>query len=296
VTSVLEAQALGKRYGRRWALRECTIDIPAGHVVGLVGPNGAGKTTLLKLACGQLEPTAGGISVLGGRPAGTPAQLAKVGFVAQDTPVYAGLTVAEHLRLGARLNPRWDAGMARERIAQLGLVPSQRAGKLSGGQRAQLALTLGLAKRPELLILDEPVASLDPLARREFLQNLMEATVEHQFSVVLSSHLVSDLERICDFLIVLVDSRVQIAGETDELLATHHRLTGPRRDPDRLPADQHVVSARHTDRQSTFVVRTDAPILDPAWTVSRLGLEDLILAYMDKRTAENRRVALEVQR
>jgi ABC-2 type transport system ATP-binding protein len=296
VTSVLEAQALGKRYGRRWALRECTIDIPAGHVVGLVGPNGAGKTTLLKLACGQLEPTAGGISVLGGRPAGTPAQLAKVGFVAQDTPVYAGLTVAEHLRLGARLNPRWDAGMARERIAQLGLVPSQRAGKMSGGQRAQLALTLGLAKRPELLILDEPVASLDPLARREFLQNLMEATVEHQFSVVLSSHLVSDLERICDFLIVLVDSRVQIAGETDELLATHHRLTGPRRDPDRLPADQHVVSARHTDRQSTFVVRTDAPILDPAWTVSRLGLEDLILAYMDKRTAENRRVALEVQR
>ncbi|MGJ6963703.1 ABC transporter ATP-binding protein [Streptosporangium sp. G11] len=296
MTAVLEAQALGKRYGRRWALRECTVDIPAGHVVGLVGPNGAGKTTLLKLAGGQLEPTAGGITVLGGRPGGTPAQLARVGFVAQDTPVYAGLTVAEHLRLGARLNPRWDAAMARERIAQLGLVPTQRAGKLSGGQRAQLALTLGLAKRPELLILDEPVASLDPLARREFLQGLMEATVEHEFSVVLSSHLVSDLERVCDFLIVLVDSRVQVAGEVDRLLSTHHRLTGPRRDPERLPADQHVVSARHTERQSTYVVRTDAPILDPAWTVSRLGLEDLVLAYMEKRTAENRRAALEVQR
>lgn len=295
MNTVLQAQGLGRKYGKRWALRECTIDIPAGHVVGLVGPNGAGKTTLLKLASGQLEPTVGGITVLGGRPASGPAQLARVGFVAQDTPVYAGLSVADHLRLGARLNPRWDAAMARNRIARLGLDPGQRAGKLSGGQRAQLALTLGLAKRPELLILDEPVASLDPLARREFLQGLMEATVEHEFSVVLSSHLVSDLERVCDFLIVLVDSRVQVAGEVDRLLATHHRLTGPRRDPDRLPADQHVVCARHTDRQSTYVIRTDAPIHDPAWTVTGLSLEDLILAYMDKHTAD-RRVALEVRR
>ncbi|MEU7988722.1 ABC transporter ATP-binding protein [Streptosporangium canum] len=295
MNTVLQAQGLGRKYGKRWALRECTIDIPAGHVVGLMGPNGAGKTTLLKLASGQLEPTAGGITVLGGRPAGSPAQLARVGFVAQDTPVYAGLSVADHLRLGARLNPRWDAAMARDRIARLGLDPARRAGRLSGGQRAQLALTLGLAKRPELLILDEPVASLDPLARREFLRGLMEATVEHEFSVVLSSHLASDLERVCDFLIVLVDSRVQVAGEVDQLLATHHRLTGPRRDPDRLPADQHVVCARHTDRQSTYVIRTDAPIHDPAWTVTQLTLEDLALAYMDKHTAD-RRVALEVRR
>ncbi|WP_425517802.1 ABC transporter ATP-binding protein [Nonomuraea coxensis] len=276
-------------------MRECTVGIPAGHVVGLVGPNGAGKTTLLKLASGQLEPTEGAITVLGGRPAAGPAQLARVGFVAQDTPVYAGLSVADHLRLGERLNPRWDAALARDRIARLGLDPAHRAGRLSGGQRAQLALTLGLAKRPELLILDEPVASLDPLARREFLQGLMEATVEHEFSVVLSSHLVSDLERVCDFLIVLVDSRVQVAGEVERLLATHHRLTGPRREPDRLPGDQHVVSARHTARQSTYVVRTDGPIHDPAWTVTPLALEDLVLAYMDKRT-EDRRVALEVRR
>ncbi|MEV4374541.1 ABC transporter ATP-binding protein [Nonomuraea sp. NPDC049637] len=296
MNAVLQAQGLGRKYGRRWALRECTIDIPAGHVVGLVGPNGAGKTTLLKLASGQLQPSAGGITVLGGRPAGGPAQLAKVGFVAQNTPTYAGLSIADHLRLGARLNPRWDALMARERIARLGLDPAHRAGKLSGGQRAQLALTVGLAKRPELLILDEPVASLDPLARREFLQGLMEATVEHKFSVLLSSHLVSDLERTCDYLIVLVDSRVQVAGETDKLLATHHRLTGPRRDPDRLPADQHVISASHTDRQSTYVIRTDAPIHDPAWTVTQLSLEDIVLAYMDKHATENRRVALEVQR
>jgi ABC-2 type transport system ATP-binding protein len=286
VTSVLRAQALGKKYGRRWALRECTIDIPAGHVVGLVGPNGAGKSTLLKLACGQLEPTAGGITVLGGRPGRTPAQLVKVGFVAQGTPVYAGLTVAEHLRLGARLNPRWDHGLARERIKRLGLLPEHRAGKLSGGQRAQLALTLGLAKRPDLLILDEPAAALDPLARHEFMQHLTEAAAEHRLSVVLSSHLVSDLERVCDYLIVLADSRVQIAGETDELVATHHRLTGPRCDPGRLPAGRHVVSARHTDRHSTFVVRAGAPTHDPAWTVSRIGLEDLVLAYMDRRVTQ----------
>ncbi|MET8160481.1 ABC transporter ATP-binding protein [Sphaerisporangium sp. NPDC005289] len=290
--AALEAQALGRKYGRRWALRECTIDIPAGHVVGLVGPNGAGKTTLLKLAGGQLEPSTGGIVVLGGRPGDTPEQLAKVGFVAQDTPVYARLTVADHLRLGARLNPRWDGALARERVARLGLVPGQRAGRLSGGQRAQLALTLGLAKRPELLILDEPVASLDPLARREFLQGLTEAAAAHGLSVVLSSHLVSDLERVCDYLIVLVDSRVRLAGEVEPLLAAHRRLTGPRRDP-----GGHVVSVRHTERESTYVVRADdARIHDPGWTVSQLSLEDLVLAYMDQRTEADGPVALEVRR
>lgn len=295
MTSVLQAQALGKKYGKRWALSDCTIEIPAGHVVGLVGPNGAGKTTLLKLAVGQLEPTTGGITVLGGRPGSTPAQLARVGFVAQDTPVYAALTVAEHLRLGARLNPRWDAALARERSERLGLAPTQRAGKLSGGQRAQLALILGLAKRPELLIMDEPVASLDPLARREFLQGLTEATAEHKLSVLLSSHLVSDLEKVCDYLIVLADSRVRTAGKIDQLLATHHRLTGPRRDHDRLLTDQQVISTSHTDRQSTIVVRTDSPNHDPTWTVTRLSLEDLVLAYMDT-PVENRRAHLEAQR
>ncbi|MGW3342627.1 ABC transporter ATP-binding protein [Nonomuraea rubra] len=296
MTAVLQAQDLGKKYGRRWALRDCTIDVPAGHVVGLVGPNGAGKTTLLKLACGQLAPTSGRISVLGGPP-GDRAHLARVGFVAQDTPTYAGLTVAEHLRLGARLNSGWDAALAEERIDRLGLDPGRRASRLSAGERAQLALTLGLAKRPELLVLDEPVAALDPLARREFLRGLMEATAEHELSVLLSSHLVSDLERTCDYLIVLVDSRVRLAGEVDELLATHHRLTGPRRDPDRLPADQYVVSARHTDRQSTFIVRAEGPILDPAWTVGRLTMEDLVLAYLEQAApARRRRPALAVVR
>ncbi|MEV6523874.1 ABC transporter ATP-binding protein [Longispora sp. NPDC051575] len=298
MTSVIEAQGLGMRYGRRWALQDCTLDIPAGHVVGLVGPNGAGKTTFLNLTVGQMAPTAGSIRVLGSRPADTTAQLAKVGFVAQDTPTYAGLTVAEHLRLGARLNPGWDAALAAARIRDLGLDPAQRAGKLSGGQRAQLALTLGIAKRPELLVLDEPVAALDPLARREFLQSLMEAAAEHEFSVVMSSHLVSDLERVCDYLVVLVGSRVQLAGEVDELLATHHLLSGPRRDPGTLPAGVHVVSASHTDRQSTLLVRTGTPIRDPEWTVSQVSMEDLVLAHMSRpaTAGDDRTPALEVQK
>jgi ABC-2 type transport system ATP-binding protein len=285
VTAVVRAQGLGKRYRRRWALSDCTLEIPAGRVTGLVGPNGAGKTTLLSLAVGLLTPTTGTIEVCGGQPASGSAQLAKVGFVAQDTPLYPRLSVGDHLRLGARLNPRWDDAAARSRIERLGLDPGQRAGQLSGGQRAQLALTLGLAKRPELLILDEPVASLDPLARREFLQILMEAVAEHELSVLLSSHVVSDLERVCDHLVVLVDSEVRIEGEVEALLASHHRLSGPRRDTDTLPSDQHMVSASHTDRQTTLVVRTESPVLDPTWTVGSLGLEDLVLAYMERPAA-----------
>jgi ABC-2 type transport system ATP-binding protein len=274
------------------------LDVPSGRVVGLVGPNGAGKSTLLNLAVGMITPTSGTIEVLGGRPASGAAQLAKVGYVPQDTPTYPGLSIADHMRLGARLNPGWDAAVARNRIERLGLDPTQKAGKLSGGQRAQLALTLGVAKRPELLLLDEPVASLDPLARREFLQDLMEAVAEQELTVVLSSHLVSDVDRACDYLIVLVDSRVQVCGDIETLLATHYRLTGPRRDLASLPADQHVISASHTDRQSTLLVRTDAAILDPAWTVSQLTLEDLVLAYMRRPAADDPsdRPLLEVQR
>jgi ABC-2 type transport system ATP-binding protein len=228
MTTVLEARGLGKRYRQRWALTDCTLSVPAGHVVGLVGPNGAGKTTLLSLAVGMLAPTAGTIEVLGGRPARSRAQLARVGFVAQDAPVYAGLSVADHLTLGARMNPRWDAAVADERIQRLGLDQRQRAGKLSGGQRAQLALTLAVAKRPELLILDEPIASLDPLARREFLQDLADVIAARRVSVVMSSHLVGDLERVCDYLIVLVGSQVRLNGPVDALLAAFRRDGSPR--------------------------------------------------------------------
>ncbi|GAB3947149.1 ABC transporter ATP-binding protein [Kribbella albertanoniae] len=292
MNAALQAHGLGKKYGRRWALTDCDLEVPSGHVVGLVGPNGAGKSTLLNLSVGMLSPTTGSVEVLG-QPAGT--QQAKVGYVAQDTPTYARLSVADHLRLGAHLNPEWDDSLAQQRIQRLRLDPKQRAGKLSGGQRAQLALTLGLAKRPELLILDEPVAALDPLARREFLQDLMEAVAEQELSVVLSSHLVSDVERSCDYLVVLVDSRVQVNGEIDTLLATHHRLTGPRRTAKELPGDQYVVNESHTDRQSSFLIRTDRPILDPSWSVTQLTLEDLVLAYMG-REVQSERPVLEVQR
>jgi ABC-2 type transport system ATP-binding protein len=294
---VIAARGLGHRYGRRWALRDCDLAIPAGRVVGLVGPNGAGKTTFLHMVVGLLAPSEGTITVLGGAPAADAAALARVGFVAQETPTYAGLTIADHLRLGAWTNPSWDARLAEERIERLGLDPRQRAGKLSGGQRSQLALTLAVAKRPQLLVLDEPVARLDPLARREFLQGLMEVVAEHGVSVVLSSHLVADLERVCDHLVVLVGSRVQVAGEIEALLASHHRLSGPPRKATSLPPGVHVIGKSHTERQSTFVVRADGPLLDPSLPAEPLDLEDLVLAYMGRALRpETQRPLLEVQR
>jgi ABC-2 type transport system ATP-binding protein len=297
MAAVIAARGLGKRYGSRWALTDCTLSVPPGRVAGLVGPNGAGKTTLLHLATGLLAPTTGTIEVAGGRPAASAAQLARIGFVAQDAPTYAGLSVADHLRLGAHLNPGWDAQLARGRIRGLGLDPGQKAGRLSGGQRAQLALTLAVAKRPELMILDEPVASLDPLARRDFLQDLTHTVAGQHLSVVLSSHLVADLERVCDYLIVLAAGRVQVAGEIKDLLATHHLLTGPRRDPTGLPAGWQVIQAGHTGGQAILLVRADAPIRDSAWTVSPAGLEDLVLAYMSRAAdAAGHPHALEAQR
>jgi ABC-2 type transport system ATP-binding protein len=279
VSAAIEAIDLGKRYGRRWALRNATLTIPAGRVVGLVGANGAGKSTLLHLAVGLLRPNEGRISVLGGRPGSDARELARVGFLAQDVALYDSLTVGDHLRFGARLNPRWDAAAAEQRIARIGLDRSQKAGGLSVGQRAQLGLAVAIGKRPELLILDEPVGSLDPLARREFLANVMELAADG-LSVVLSSHLIADVERVCDHLVVLAAGGVRLAGDVDELLVTHKALVGERRDLRRLPADQTVIRESHTDRQTTLLVRTSRPILDPSWSVADVGLEDLVLAYM----------------
>jgi ABC-2 type transport system ATP-binding protein len=284
----LQATDLGKRYGRKWALSNCTLDIPTGHVVGLVGPNGAGKTTLLHLAVGLLTPSTGAINVLGEGPATSAEQLGRIGFVAQNTPVYESLSIETHLKMGAALNPKWDSQLAHRRLHDLGLDPSQRAGALSGGQRAQLALTLAIAKRPSLLLLDEPVAALDPLARREFLATLMEVVAENDVSVILSSHVVADLDRVCDYLVVLAAARVQANGEIEDLLNSHHRLVGSRREVDSLPPSAHIVEVSHTERQTTVVVASEDPILDPTWSVEPLTLEDLVLAYMAQAEEQRR--------
>ncbi len=298
MTAAIETHGLSKRYGRRLALRDCTLDIPREKVVGLVGPNGAGKSTLLNLAVGLLLPSSGSISVLGGHPRSGQAQLDRVGYVAQDAPVYAGQTVAQHLKMGSYLCANWDQELAAARIAQLDLDPRQKAGSLSGGQRAQLALTMAIAKRPELLILDEPVSGLDPLARRDFLRVLMEEVAAQGVSVVLSSHLIEDLSRVCDYLVILVDSFVRLSGDVSELLAEHHRISGPRRESRSLPSSQSVIEESHTDKQSTFLVRTAEPILDPSWTVTPVSLEDLVLGYLSQsRTRRSARASkLEVVR
>lgn len=279
MTTALEATRLGRRYGRRWALQDCSLELPTQRVIGLVGPNGAGKTTLLHLAVGLLRPTAGSVRVLGQAP-GSPAALAKLGFVAQDKPLYKGFTVAETLKMGGWMNPHWDPEPARRRLSQLDIPMGLRVGKLSGGQQAQVALGLALGKQPELLLLDEPVANLDPLARRDFLRVLMEDVAESGRTVVLSSHLIADLDRTCDYLVLLSASRVQLAGEVDELLADHLLLSGPSAQVDAIRAQHTVVQADCAERQAVLLIRAHGPVLDPVWTVRPPTMEELVLAYM----------------
>lgn len=280
MNTAIQTHSLGKRYGRTWALQDCSLQLPSGRIAALVGPNGAGKSTLLHLAIGLLRPDAGAVSVLGQTPADNPELLSQVGFVAQDTPLYADFTAAELVTMGAKLNRRWDSSLCRQRLEQLRIPLNRPVGKLSGGQRAQVALALALAKRPQLLLLDEPVASLDPLARREFLQALMGAVAEDGTTVLLSSHLLGDLERICDYLIVLQAGRMQLQGGVEDLLTQHKVLIGPRRDDAATSGSGTVIQQSHTDKQSTLLVRTSGPVSDPAWTVHDVTLEDLILAYL----------------
>jgi ABC-2 type transport system ATP-binding protein len=283
--NVIEAGGLGKRYGSTWALRECSLAIPAGHVAALVGPNGAGKTTLLNLAVGLAEPTAGGVTVLGGVPAGSPAALDGIAFVAQDTPVYKNLPAADMLHLTRNLNRRFDQPYARGRLGELGIPLNRKAGKLSGGQQAQLALTLALARRPRLLVLDEPVAMLDPLARHDFMALVLTAAAEEGVSVLLSSHALAELERVADYLIVLSRGRVQVAGEVDGLLARHRVLTGPAAEADRY-AERPVVQARGGGAQAHLLVQASAddPV-PPGWEAHPVGLEELTLAYLREPAA-----------
>jgi ABC-2 type transport system ATP-binding protein len=278
--NVIETCGLDKRYGSTWALRECTLAIPAGHVAALVGPNGAGKTTLLNLAVGLAVPSAGGLTVLGGQPAGSPAALDGIAFVAQDTPLYKNLSAADMLHLTANLNRRFDQPYARVRLAELGIPLKRKAGRLSGGQQAQLALTLALARHPQLLVLDEPVAMLDPIARHDFMATVLTAAADDGVSVVLSSHVLAELERVADYLILLSRGRVQVAGEVDDLLAGHRMLTGPAAEAERY-AERPVVHLRRGEAQAHLLVRAtaDDPV-PPGWETHPVGLEELALAYL----------------
>lgn len=275
--AALEVDGLGKRYGRAWALRDCSFQLPVGRVVALVGPNGAGKTTLLHMAVGLLAPTEGSVRVFGASPH---AARSRVGFVAQDHPLYRNFTVNEMLTLGRKLNRHWSDSVATARLGHLGIPLNRPMGKLSGGQQAQLALTLALAKQPELLLLDEPVASLDPLARRDFLRALAEVGEDGRMTVLLSSHIIADLERVCDYLIILSAAHVQLVGEITEIVRTHKRLTASHRAPGAIAGVAAIVEEYATPRQTQLLVRTDGPLTDPTWDVSDVSLEEIVLAYL----------------
>ena len=283
--NVIETNGLGKRYGRTWALRDCTLAVPAGRVVALVGPNGAGKTTLLHLAVDLTKRTTGAITVLGGIAPGSDEALNRIGFVAQDTPLYQYLTVADTVRLVESLSSRFDAANARSRLAALDIPLKRRVGKLSGGQHAQVALAVALARHPDLLILDEPVARLDPLARHEFMGALMAAAAEDGISVLLSSHVVAELERVCDYLIVLAAGSVQVAGGVDDLLDSHQVLTGPTEQAAAVAATLPVVYERRGERRTSLLVRANGATVPSGWLAADTNLEELVLTYLRAPTA-----------
>ena len=294
MSAALQTVGLGKRYGRHWALRDCSLSLSAGRVAALVGPNGAGKTTLLQLAVGLSSPSSGTAEVFGWSPQDQPTVvLPRIGFLAQDRPLYRGFTVEEMLTLGRKLNPRWDGGLARRRLERLGIPLDRKVGKLSGGQQAQVALVMALAKRPELLLLDEPVAALDPLARREFLQALLEATVEDGLTILLSSHIIGDLERVCDYLIILSGSRVVLTGDIEQIVQRHKLLVSPYRGTQDIAHVHNVVQATHTERQTTLLVRTNGRIWDPSWQVHAVSLEEIMLAYLGQPTSDDPTVVVE---
>ena len=284
--AALTATGLSKRYRTGWALRDCSVTIPPGRMVALVGPNGAGKTTLMHLAVGLLSPTAGEINVLGWSPQRNPLLvLSRVGFVAQDRPLYRRFSVAEMLRIGRELNPRWDQPAVESRLRRLDIPFDRPIGRLSGGQAAQVALALALGKRADLLLLDEPVVNLDPLARREFLRELVDAVASDGLTAILSSHVIAELERVCDYLVILTNGHVQVMGDIDELLRTHKLLVGPRIDPAQVSSDPSVVEAKHTELESALLVKTNGHLPPPHWRVHDVSLEDLVLAYLGNSRA-----------
>ncbi|QBD81184.1 ABC transporter ATP-binding protein [Ktedonosporobacter rubrisoli] len=287
MTYAIETDNLGKRYGKHWALQNCTLHIPLGSVTGLVGLNGAGKTTLMQMLAGLLEPTVGTLRVLDTVPSlEATGWLRRIGFVAQDHALYKHFSVREMLLLGRKLNPGWDNTLAQEALERLHIPTARRVGKLSGGQQTLLALVLALAKRPELLLLDEPFGNMDPLAQQEFMKMLMEAVVNHHVTVLLSSHRTQDLEQICDYLVILASANVQVAGEVESLLNTHKRLIGPEADFASLAKTHKVIQASHAGRQSQAVVKLNGSVNNPDWEFEDISLADLILVYLSLQVAE----------
>jgi ABC-2 type transport system ATP-binding protein len=280
--NLIECARVGKRYGRAWALRDCTLAIPAGRVVALVGPNGAGKTTLLQILVGLRTPTEGAVAVLDGEPAGSPGARDAIAFVAQDAPLYKNLAAGDMLHVARNLNWRWDQERAETRLAELGIPRTRKVGELSGGQQAQLALTVALARRPALLVLDEPLARLDPLARHDFMASVMAAVAADGMSVILSSHVLAELEPVADYLVMLSAGQVQVAGEVDDLLASHRVLTGPAGASGKLADQMCVLQCRRAGAQAHLLVRTTNPA-EPAaagWEQRPVTLQELVLAYL----------------
>ncbi len=278
----VQTKGLGKCYRSFWALRDCTITVPRGTVAALVGPNGAGKTTLLKLLVSLSRPSSGSAEVLGQIPAQKAEYLASIGYLGQEIPLYGQLSAKDHLKLGKHLNANWDNELAVRRLTELDIDQDRPVGKLSGGQRAQVALALALAKKPKLLLLDEPVAALDPLARVDFLSSLATAVTEAEgeLTVVMSSHLLADLERICDHVIILASGQTQLCDSIDKVLKTHKLLTGPRREMVANPA-YTVIRETQTPRETTLLVRlNNAAFRDTHWHMHEVDIEEIVLAYM----------------
>ena len=287
--SAIETVDLGRRYGRRWVLENCDLQVPVGTVTGLVGPNGAGKSTLMRLCAGLSRPTTGHVSILGDeiRPNGT-GHLAHIGYLDQHRPMYRSLRVEEAMRVGRRLNTRWDDDAARTWIAELGVPPRARLSALSEGQATMVALVVCLAKVPEVVVLDEPLASLDPLARRQLIETLLGAVTDRRTTVFLSSHIVSELEPVCDHLVIMSEGRVSIAGSVESLLSEHH-LVVTRSDGPPVPGTLETVSVRGAQRQSTSLVRGDITGLDASTQVLATNLEEIVLAYLANGHGETRR-------
>ncbi|MEA2209598.1 MAG: type transport system ATP-binding protein [Solirubrobacteraceae bacterium] len=278
MNALLATAALGKRYRNAWGLRDCSLTIPEPSIVGIAGPNGAGKSTLLGLAVGLLDPSEGAVSICGRDPRRDPEALADIGYVAQGTPLYRGFSVGEMLDFARATNPRWDQALATDLLASSS--PKTRVSLLSPGEQARLALALALGKRPALLLLDEPLARLDPLASREFLRLLMEGAAETGSAVVVATRVLGDIERVCERVVLLGDGQVRLDGTVEGLLSSHRLLTGARRPIGRIRGVESIIRERSSGRQLTLLVRTSEPVVDPTWSVEQIGLEELLLAYM----------------